>query len=408
MAKKRKPSERGEYGEGSIYPNKDGSFTVAVRPWRGAKPIRRRAPDRQAAETIRAELVRLRDAKVNLVNGTQPVEEFTNYWYNEVYLQRNRRDRSNKHTLDMLELHILPVIGKRPLLEVSYAELQQLLNDLRRRKRPLSPQTVHHVYSVLKQVFGKALQMGYIERDPTIGLEMPEIERTEKPALTVAQVRAVFDVVEGHPHDLAYHFMAFLGLRLGEALAVRRTDFNADFTEVYIVQAVDYHTHEMDTPKRGSKRRLPVPPRLSARCKARWGTVRQTQHDPAPNFIHQGLMSPSEVGTPIQSSNFEKAWGGYTVRRKWKKGVKVHVYPGFREKAGVPDEATLHDFRRFLATALEDLDVGQRTIGHILGHKAKNVTEVYIKKSLPTMRRALEKLEAIVWKDLEEEKEKMG
>jgi integrase len=63
----------------------------------------------------------------------------------------------------------------------------------------------------------------------------------------------------------------------------------------------------------------------------------------------------------------------------------------------LPDGTTLHDLRRFLATTLEDLDVGQRTIGHILGHGAKNVTERYIRRNLPTMRRALEKLEAVIW-----------
>jgi integrase len=62
-----------------------------------------------------------------------------------------------------------------------------------------------------------------------------------------------------------------------------------------------------------------------------------------------------------------------------------------------PNKTTLHDLRRFLATTLEDLDVGQRTIGHILGHVAGNVTENYIKRHLPTMRRALERLEHVVW-----------
>jgi hypothetical protein len=50
-----------------------------------------------------------------------------------------------------------------------------------------------------------------------------------------------------------------------------------------------------------------------------------------------------------------------------------------------------------MATTLEDLDVGQRTIGHILGHAAGNVTEKYIKRHLPTMRRALERLEQAIW-----------
>jgi hypothetical protein len=46
--------------------------------------------------------------------------------------------------------------------------------------------------------------------------------------------------------------------------------------------------------------------------------------------------------------------------------------------------------------------VGQRTIGQILGHAAGNVTETYIKRHLPTMRRALEKLERAIWGEAEQ------
>lgn len=407
MAKKRKEGERGEYGQGSIYPASDGAFIVAVRPRKGAKPLRRRAPNSEAAEELRKELVRLRDKGINIEQGGQPFEDFSNYWYNEVYLQRGRTERSNKHTLDMLELHILPVLAKRPLLDIDHAELQRLVNDLRRRpapKKPLSTQTVNHVAGVLKQIFGKAFAMAYIERDPTYDLEVPDIVREEKPALEIAQIRRLLTIVEGHPAAIHFHLMAFLGLRLGESLPLRRTDFNADFSEVYIQRAVDYHTQALGEPKRGSKRRLPVGPRLAARCKAQWELIRAQQQDAT--FESSGLLCPSETGTIILPRNFERLWSGQTATRTWKKKgrVKRH-HPGFREKASLPINTTIHALRGFLATHLEDLEVAERIIGHILGHGAKKVTDIYIKKRIPTMRRALEKLEAAVWAEEEERKE---
>ena len=59
-----------------------------------------------------------------------------------------------------------------------------------------------------------------------------------------------------------------------------------------------------------------------------------------------------------------------------------------------------------MATQLEDLSIGQRTIKHILGHGAANVTERYIKRSLPTMRRALEAHEAALWGEAEAKEKK--
>jgi integrase len=396
---KRKAAKR-PYGSGSIYANNDGTYTVAVRLKSGEKPVRKRAASREAAEALRADLVRQRDKGIDIRHGSQPVNDFANYWFREVYLQRDLQERSNRHTLEMIERYILPAIGEQALNSVTHAQLQQLLNNLRTQRapyRPLAPQTKHHVATVLKELFAKALIMDLIDRDPTIGLELPRIERSEKPALTSAQVRALLLIVESHPYAIVFHLMATLGLRLGEALALRRTDFNADFSEVTIAQAIDYHELTMDAPKQRSKRPLPIPPRLAKRCAAQWALVKAQAADPTPGALPPSLLCPSEAGTPIQPSNFEKVWHGYTSRRKRKKGLVETEYIGFRARAGLPDGTTLHDLRRFLATMLEDLDIGQRTIGHILGHGAKNVTERYIRRHMPTMRRALEKLEQAIW-----------
>lgn len=394
MAKKK--SAKSEYGQGSIYDNADGTKTVAVRPRKGAKPVRRRAPNSQAAEALRARMVEQRDAGVNIEGGAQIVEDFTAYWYNEVYLQRGRSERQDKHTLDMLELHILPILAKRVLMDVDHAECQQLINDLRRRpkpKRPLSAQTIRHVYGVLSQVFAKAFAMGYIQRDPTAALELPEINRAKKPAPTLEQIHRLLVAVESHNAAIVFHLMITLGLRIGEALAVRRADFNVDFSELTINQALNYHTAKAGAPKRDSIRLLAVPPRLQARCAAHWANVLRQQADSAPDFANHGIFCPSETGTPIQPRNFERVWAGQTKNNKF--------YVGMKQKAQFADDAVLHDLRAFTATMLVDTEAPAVVVSQVLGHGAKNVTERYMRRYLPTMRRALERLEALIWEDMQ-------
>lgn len=391
MAKRKDPNQKNEYGSGSVYPNADGSFTAAVRPRKGTKPIRKRAATRAAAEAIRARLVEERDAGVNIEKGSQAVEDFTAYWFGEVYLQRGRSERQDKHTLDMLELHILPTLSKRVLMEVEHEECQQLINDLRRRpkpKKPLSAQTVHHVYSVLHQVFSLAFAMGYTRRDPSDKIELPEIKRTKKPAPTLERVRRLLTVIDPHPTAIVFHLMITLGLRLGEALGVRRADFNADFSELKINQALNYHTSKAGAPKRDSERLLAVPTHLQARCKAHWAAVVRQQED-APDFANRGIFCPSETGTPIQPRNFERVWAGQTKNNKF--------YPGMKQKAGFADDAVLHDLRAFTATMLVDTEAPAVVVGQVLGHGAKNVTEHYMRRYIPTLRRALEKFEAVLW-----------
>lgn len=420
MAKKRKPAERAEYGQGSIYPNKDGSFTVAVRLKEGEKPTRRRAPDEQSAEVVRQALLKLRDKKIaedaagldaaldtlqrlrdeyiDVEASLQRFDVFINHWFNEVVKKRaGISENTLEHYRGMIQRYLIPAFGDLPLLQIKAPEINAFLNKLRGH---LAESTVRHAYSTLRQALDTAVGWRYLVYNPCAGVEKPKVKQAQKPALTIDQVRALWATVEGHPTAPLFHVMGTLGTRLGETLALRRADFNGDFSEVQIATQISYHSHKRIAPKDDSARPLPVPPRLSAYLAAHWSLVCAQQKDAAPNFKNQGLMFPSEAGTPFQSSNVEKVWHGYTQRRMTKKkGRKEYVHKGFRERAGLPEWATIHSLRVFVATTLEDVDTEQRTIGHILGHGAKNVTERYIRRRIPTMRRALERLETALWEE---------
>jgi integrase len=269
--------------------------------------------------------------------------------------------------------------------------------------------TVKHAFGTLNQALNTAAAWKFIPFNPCAGVEKPKVRRQQKPALTVAHVQSLFHIIEGHPTATTFHVMATLGTRLGETLALRRIDFNADFSEVKIATQISYHTHERVAPKDDSMRPLPVPPRLQARLQAQWGLVCAQQEDAPPDFQNGGLLFPSEAGTPFQSSNVEKVWHGFTKRAATKKGPKEYIYLGFKQKANLPDWATIHSLRAFVATTLEDVGAEQRTTGHILGHGAKNVTEKYIRRQMSTMRRALEKVELVLWADAQEDsKQKNG
>jgi len=396
MAKRKNGKGGSTYGAGSVYPNPDGSWNAQI--YIHGKLIRRREATRAAAETTLAALNDQKREGVDLKRGLQSLTTFADYWFREIYLQRTLAISSIKHTRDMLELHILPTIGNRPIMDVSHAECQQLLNDLRRRpkKKPLSAQTITHVHGVLVQIFDAAEAEHLVRWHPARALEIPKIVRIQKDAMPVAAMQRFLHSIEGHRNATAFHIMATLGTRLGETLGLRRIDCNADFTVIRIEQQIDYHTVTATDPKHGSKRPLPVPPRLAARLAAQWESV-----SPHADWAEHGLLFPSEVGTRMHPRNFERTWHGQdkVVIRKGKK-EKVY-YSGLRERGGLPEGTILHDFRKFVASQLEDCGVEQRTIGHILGHGAKNVTEKYILRSLPTMRRALEKLEAALWAEQE-------
>lgn len=391
------------YGDGGIRQDADGYFTAWL--YIGKTLTRRRRSTIEAAETAYQELITLRGANVNVAQGAQAFRGYATYWFNEVYMQRDNSERSIRDCRDTIERYILPAIGTRRVMEIQHAELQQLLNNLRRRPKPLKPlsaSVIQHVKSVLVQIFTKATSERLTRDNPALGLQAPKIKRPKKEAPTPEQVRRLLSTVEAHPTATVYHVMATLGTRLGETLALRRTDCNADFSEITIATAINYQTNKHSTPKDDSGRKLPVPPALQARLRAQWERVK-----PERDWGAMGLLFPSEAGTIKQPGNLEKEWGGYLFRRKTKNGTKEYTYPGWREKAGLPDDMVMHDFRKFVATTLEGLLVDQRIIGHILGHGAKNVTELYMLRHEASMRRALEMLEGELW-GMEETQEGHG
>lgn len=397
---KRKPAKR-RYGSGSVYENKDGSYTAQA--YSGGKLVRRRCATREAAEAALAELNQKKAAGVDLPAGAQTVETFVNYWYNEVVMQREIKPRTRQHYLDTCERYILPALGMRRLDSITGEDLQTLLNDMRRRPKPLkalSAQTVNHAHGVLKQIFTKAWSMHYLLYNPAADLEVPKVKRQRKDAPTAAQVRAFLAAIEGYRLATAYHVMATLGTRLGETLAIRRIDIDFDAAILTINEQTSYHTNTAAPTKNDHPRPLPIPPRLLARLRAQWESVR-----PEAEWKNHGLLFPSADGTRKQPSNFEKEWHGWTER---KNGAPAKYRPGLRELGKLPDDTTIHDFRRFCATSIGGMDVNTATIGHILGHGAANVTELYIRRMLSTMRRALEAHERELWNDHAGEQEQIG
>lgn len=424
---KRKSDTRGEYGRGSVYPNKDGSWTAAVRLRPGEEPTRRRAPDEQSAELVREALLKIRnkqsiledlgdlDAALDVLTklreeeidphgSVTPFDVFINRWFNEVVKVREGiTERTLDHYRGIIRRYLIPTFGTTPIIKIKALAIIAFLNTLRAH---LSSSYVKQIYSALEQAFDSAVGWNWLTRNPCAGVEKPKVKREEKPPLVVAQVRALYAVVKGHPTEAVWHVMGTLGTRLGETLALRRTDFNQDFSEVEIKTQISYHSLKRTAPKDDSVRRLPVPTHLQAMLAAQWDYIKVQMQDASPSFQNGGLLFPSEVGTPFQPSNIEKLWLGYTQRRQTKKGKKEYAHQGFKDRAGLPEWAVIHSLRGFVATTLEDLDFEERVIGLVLGHGAKNVTGKYIRRHMPTLRRALEKLEQAVWG--EEEKVKTG
>jgi integrase len=181
---------------------------------------------RRAADVIMARI----DAANN---GEQPIEEpdakqatfgqFVETRWRAYAVEKKKYEPSTlDHYTGHLRKHILPYFADRPVAAITTDDIAGMLGSL-----SATPGTREVVYVLLCVIFDLAVEYELIERSPVKRkLFRPEkVEKPEKPTLTVSQVRDVLDNL-GEPYDLLGRILAATGLRIGEAMALRWSDFD--------------------------------------------------------------------------------------------------------------------------------------------------------------------------------------
>lgn len=175
---------------------------------------------------------RKKDAEVFLVNiqhrllaGTYTPPEagrITVAAYAEEWRGRRRWRASTEERVDgELRLHIIPLLGKRPLASLRRSHIEEWAAAL-----PLAPSSVKTAHRTPSAMLGAAVEDERIPRNPASGASLPKVEENLVVPMTVDEVRAVAAAIT-EPARAAIVVAAGTGLRQGElfGLTVDRIDF---------------------------------------------------------------------------------------------------------------------------------------------------------------------------------------
>ena len=113
-----------------------------------------------------------------------------------------------------LRLHIVPVLGNRPLAAIRRSDIQSLVNAW--AAEGASAHTIANaLFKTVRLVFKSAVLDGLIAKSPCVAIRRPQIVTRQVEPLTVDQVLAIADEIE--PRCRAAVLLgAGCGLRLGE------------------------------------------------------------------------------------------------------------------------------------------------------------------------------------------------
>ena len=258
------------------------------------------------------------------------------------------------HYQNALRAYVVPHLGKQRIAAINREMVQRFLAQ---QAALYGSSSLRSMRAVLSLVLGWASANGWLERNPCTGVKLPKNANGKKVTRTVLTPQQVIALANRLPEPYAtlVLFLASSGLRIGEAIAIKWSDFEGNVLNV----SRRIYDGVVDTVKSESSiRRLPIEPALMARMR---------------QLGDGDWVFRSKGGTPINPGN----------------ALKRYIRPAATE-LGI----TLggwHDFRHTLTTTMRRNGVHAKVISGILGHsKVSLALDIYDHADVEDFRRPME------------------
>ena len=264
------------------------------------------------------------------------------------------RPRTRQNYSGNLRHHILPDLGQVKIGQLTPAMVRDWHSKL--THSVLAPATVARAYRILKALFATAVADELIPRNPCNVRGASTSKSQERPIATIDQVWKLADAM--HPRYKTLILLAtFTGLRLGELLALRRSDIDFSGPSPYVavrrqVFELQDGAHQFGSPKTDAGRRdvtLPPPliPYLQAHL-AEWAAPGQ-----------DGLLFQAPAGGLIRRSHFN--------RRVWAPAIRSVGLADFH----------FHDLRHTGNTPAAMTGASTRELMSRMGHASPRAALIY-------------------------------
>jgi integrase len=280
------------------------------------------------------------------------------WWLREIregrIVSRKRRTRLKPATLANYESAINwlnPVLGGLPLADIKNERAKLLV--IRMRNASLSDKTMVNYFQVVRSVVASAVSSEGEQIYPHawnfqfIGLPIVDERKQTKASFTASEVEQILQRAKLR-YRVLFALLAGTGLRIGEALGLRITDFKDDFSTLTVNQSV--WRLQTQTPKTANAlREVDLPSSLAAYVKAYAGNRKS------------GLLFESGSGKPLNQRNVLRDGLG-----KIRRDLKLEQ-----------DGKGFHAFRRFRTAHLRRNRVPWDLEKLWLGHANRDVTDKY-------------------------------
>jgi integrase len=220
---------RAAYGDGSVYQRASDRKWVATYTCDGKRRV-------VYGDTRSEALKKRREARARHARGLRPVEARDSFnsvaerWEKVYSRTLNLTVESRQNYIDVLRLHVVPVIGSMPIASITPSDVASVM--IRMQDKGYSPSYRHQAHKAISHVFRMALSDGKVTMNPTRSIPAPRGTVKQK---VVPSRDVVIEMICLAPDERMRTFLviaAHTGLRISEILSLRWTDVNAQTRSV--------------------------------------------------------------------------------------------------------------------------------------------------------------------------------
>lgn len=251
---------------------------------------------------------------------------------------------------------VRPAFGHMNLAAVKPIMVSEWVADL--CAQGLSPSRVRQSYRLLSQIMRSAVDNGFIATTPCRGVKLPRMPLTEPHILTREEADRIIANARP-PHDLLIALLAYGGLRIGEAFALRRRSVDLQAGTITISEGLVEIAGRLsfDTPKSHQRRTVALAPSLIEKLRRHLRAHVGTEGDAL-------LFVAGRTGGPIHYQRWRASYFNPAVAA-----------------AGLKD-VTPHDLRASHATWVAETHVVMAAAQR-LGHAHASVTTRHYARAVP-------------------------
>ena len=354
---KRRPN-----GDGLVRKRDDGRWEgrIVVGRKNNNNPIYRYVfgkTQKELLEKLHAHIETYRGAELT-EDSKISLGEWLDRWMNE-YMLFTIRESTRDCYRTMIEVHIKPHLGDKPLAFITTAEIQRMYNNMKKhgrvREHPrfgnqLSDSMVRKTHMMLHSALDAAVKERLIVKNPTTGTTVPKNNYAPKQILTDSQLDRLMDAIR--QDELWYDFFyteLTTGLRRGEICGLKWQDFDEGSGKLKISRTLHkkkgggYTAGETKTDT--GTRTIMLPPSTAE-------LLRKRKKNALGEWVFHNPIKPEEPINPSSAYN------------------KLKI---FLKKADLPS-IRFHDLRHTFSTHALAGGVDAKTLSGILGHTNASFT----------------------------------